>query len=274
MAAAKKTKTKPTSIVTFLLDRSASMASCREATIEGFNAYLITLKAEKDAKIDFTFLQFDTLGIDKICVAMPVATVPELTPATYQPRASTPLIEAATKTINAVEAALKTRDDKPKVVVCFQTDGQENSSGPEYTWEGLRALITAKQAEGWAFNFLGAGIDAYQQGAMMGVAVSDTMSYDSKDRISTMAAFRASASNASGFASGQLRSTSYTVEQKASAKDRFVPQPGAHVPNVPHPFTVPIAPNPAWSIGPGMPLDLTKPAAPPKPNADLDLTTP
>lgn len=220
--AKKKTAPKPTSLITFLLDRSGSMASCKNATIEGFNGYLKGLQDEADAKIDFTFLQFDSVGMDKVCVAIPVATAVPLTTESYQPRAGTPLIDASVKTVNAVAASLAARDDKPKVVVCIQTDGEENESR-HHTWEELRALIAAKMAEGWEFNFMGAGIDAYQQGARMGIHAGSTMSYDPHDLNATRSAFVASSSNARGYASGRAGNTSYTLDQRASAGDRFVP---------------------------------------------------
>src|SRR5689334_15263468 len=90
----------------FLPDRTGPKEAIRDDTIGGFNAYLDGLKGGDDAEIDFTLIQFDSVSIDKICVAAPVASVAKLTRETYQPRASTPLIDAAVKTINAVEASL------------------------------------------------------------------------------------------------------------------------------------------------------------------------
>ena len=63
---------------------------------------------------------------EKVCVAVPVSQVAELTMESYQPGASTPLIDAAYKTIKTVEKSLN--GSNPKVVVCIQTDGHENAS--------------------------------------------------------------------------------------------------------------------------------------------------
>jgi hypothetical protein len=54
--------------------------------------------------------------------------------------------DAAVKTIRAVDASLASRSDSPKVVICIQTDGQENQS-TEHTWEELRGF-DRDQAEG------------------------------------------------------------------------------------------------------------------------------
>jgi hypothetical protein len=213
-----KSKTKPTALVTFLLDRSGSMASCRDVTIEAFNGYLSGLKEETEADFSFTLLQFDTASLDKCCVNAPVRHVPELTTATYQPRGGTPLIDAAVKTIRAVEGALATRDDKPKVVICIQTDGHENASN-QHTWEELRGLVSQKTDAGWEFNFMGAGIEGYDQAARMGIVAMNTVSYDSTDRGATQAAFYASAAATRSYAAGNAASTQYSVLQKSQAGD-------------------------------------------------------
>lgn len=251
MPAKPKKKPLPTALIAFLLDRSGSMQMCKAATIEGFNAYLEVLKEEKGAAISFTFLQFDSHGIDKCAVNEPVEKVDALTDKTYQPRAGTPLIDAAVKTIHAVDAALKTRDDKPKVMVCIQTDGQENESR-EHTWEELKGLVEAKTAEGWEFKFMGAGIEGYDQAIKMGIAASHTMSYDAQDRGATRAAFRCgTASNDVSFAAGRLSSTAYTVMQKAAAGDKHAAKWDARV-----------------SVGP-LHVDLTvTPVAKPKSSVD------
>jgi hypothetical protein len=249
-----KSTTKSTSIVTFLLDRSGSMDSCKPATIEAFNAYLGGLQEETEAEISFTFLQFDTQSLDKVYVAVPVADAQRLTTASYLPRGGTPLIDAAVKTIHAVDVSLVARSDKPKIVVCFQTDGHENAS-TEHTWEELRALVTQKTAEGWQFNFMGAGIDGYAQAAKMGVGAMNTMSYDHTNLAATNHAFAASASNARSFATGRSLNTNYSAKQRASSGDRF-----GHAHGVGGVSASPVASQIATARA--QPLDLTSPVAP------------
>ena len=206
-------------LVTFLLDRTGSMEAIRDDTIGGFNAYLDGLKGNGEAEIDFTLVQFDSISIDKICVAVPVAQVAKLTRDSYQPRASTPLIDAAVKTINAVEASLLSAP-AAKVVICIQTDGQENSS-TEHNWAELNALVKQKSGQGWQFNFMGVGIDAYEQGARMGIAPAATVAYDHRSAEATQAVFAASAENAREYALGRRPSSVYCEKQKRAAGDRF-----------------------------------------------------
>lgn len=226
------TPTPQTTLVTFLLDKSGSMQTIRDDTIGAFNVYLETLQKGETAKqTEFTFLQFDTQSLDKICVNREVENVEMLTEATFVPRGGTPLIDAACKTIKAVESAIKQRDSEPKIVICIQTDGYENAS-TEFTRDDLHALIKEKTEAGWQFNFMGAGIDAYDQGVRFGFSVDNTISYDSKDRAATRAAFKASAENTTLYASGAMASTAYSSAQKFAAKDAFVEGAGKAKPSV------------------------------------------
>lgn len=216
-------ETKPKSNITFLLDRSQSMEICKDATIEGFNGYLATLQREKGADIRFTFLQFDAFGgqpfVQTIHDAVPVKDARHLFNDTYRPRGSTPLIDAAMQAIHIVEASVKPGE---KVVIVFQTDGQENCSRT-YSWSQLNALVKAKQEIGWEFNFMGAGIDAYKQSALMGVNAVHTMSYDHHDLRATREAFHAQAQNSANFSAGASASTQYSQIQKTAARDKFDP---------------------------------------------------
>ena len=215
--ASKKKSADQRTLVTFLLDETGSMSSIKDDTIGGFNEYLSTLKNEKAATIDFTLIKFDSQHLDKVCVAVPVASVVELTPATYQPGAATPLIDAAYKTIKAVEKSLN--GGNPKVVVCIQTDGQENSS-TEYTWDQLNALIKEKTAAGWQFNFLGTGIDAYDTGSRMGISAGSTMASGLSGQ-NVRASYSGMAASTSNFAAGRAHDTTISMSARAASGDRY-----------------------------------------------------
>jgi hypothetical protein len=206
-------------LVTFLLDRTGSMLSCKQATIEAFNGYLEGLKQGPEAKfIEFTFLQFDSVSLDKICVAEDIQGVQPLTESSYEPRASTPLVDAAYKTIKAIEASLTKRDDKPKIVVCIQTDGFENAS-TEHTMAELNALIKEKTAQGWQFIFMGAGIDAYAQSAMMGISAQSTGSYNKASPQATRSMFVSASANTKAFSSGATPDASFNMGQRHLSQD-------------------------------------------------------
>lgn len=211
------------SLVTFLLDGSGSMNSVKSFTLEAFNSYVDALRAADN--IAFSLIRFASDDIEKLMFETPIKEVKALTDATYRCAGGTPLIEAAITTINALAAALPSKPDVSKIIVCIQTDGEENASGHEYTWDVLRALIAEKQKLGWEFNFLGAGIDAYQQGARMGVSTANTMSYDSSKMGTTREAFRDRGMAHASYSAGLSANTQISMSAKAASGDRFVPGP-------------------------------------------------
>jgi hypothetical protein len=263
MPKAKKPSPSTPTLVTFLLDRSGSMKSCQASTIEAFNGYVDGLRDVSG--IDFTLVLFDrhagAMDLNKVCVAVPVKTAPEISNDNYVPRGSTPLIDAAYTVIKAVEVSLESKPKDTKVVICIQTDGRENSSW-DHHWEELAALIKQKQDLGWQFNFMGAGIDAYQQGARMGLSAAQTMSYDHTSRQHTNSAFRGRAAATMSFASGQSVSMDVSDDEKLAAGDKFyksAPTPSKTTVSV------------ATANGGFQTLDLSTPEAkaPPKPEFKL-----
>jgi hypothetical protein len=204
-------------IVSFLLDRTGSMAAIKDETIGGFNAYLDTLESEVGDLIEFTLLQFDSQSIDTLCVGAKLSDVKRLTPETYQPRAYTPLIDACIKTIKATEETIARRRDKPRVIVAFQTDGEENASR-EHTLDKLRDLINRRKAEGWQFIFLGADINAYAVAHSFGILKESTVAYSGKRTAITL---RETASAFADFAQGRARRLQFTSEQKRAAADQY-----------------------------------------------------
>lgn len=210
-------------LVTLLLDRSGSMNKLKRDTIGAINAWLGTLRETATADVDtrFTLVQFDCpynspMQLERTHVARPIAEVPDLTDADFQPRGGTPLIDAAIATILAIEESLAGREGV-KVVLAIQTDGDENQS--KAPWRDLKALVEEKEGKGWEILFMGAGIDAYAQGAQMGISRSKTISYGT-DSLATRAAFAATAHNTSLYASGAMASMDYTADQKFAAGGR------------------------------------------------------
>ncbi len=149
---------KKTTFVSFLLDETGSMSSIKDDTIGGFNSYVETLKKDGD-DILFSLVSFNSSKTERRYVAEPIQGVPPLTEDDYVPNAMTPLIDAAVKIIKATDEAVQARDDDPNVVIVMQTDGAENVS-VEYTTADLAAEVKEKEAAGWQFVFLGAGMDA------------------------------------------------------------------------------------------------------------------
>jgi hypothetical protein len=158
-------------LVSFILDETGSMEVCKSATMSGFNEYIQSLKKQKGVKMTLT--KFNSNKVEVVYTAKPIAEVPELTEATYQPIDCTPLYDAVGKTITAVEKAAT----HGRVLIAIQTDGLENAS-KEYTQQQIQDMIKAKEALGWTFAYLGAGKDAWAAGIQMGIAKGNITNFD------------------------------------------------------------------------------------------------
>jgi len=160
-----------TTFVSFLLDETGSMQSIKDDTIGGFNEYVKTLQAA-GTDILFSLVSFNSSRTERRYVAESIAEVKPLRASDYRPAAMTPLIDASVKIIRATADAVARRDDEPNVVIVIQTDGLENVS-VEYDRRDLAALVKEKEAAGWEFLFLGAGLDAFDAAQRAGMALSE-----------------------------------------------------------------------------------------------------
>jgi hypothetical protein len=162
----------PTTHVYVLLDRSGSMSSMASDVVGGFNALLAEQQADGgDARI--TLVQFDTQDPQEVVLdAKRITAARPLTPATFQPRGGTPLLDATGRLIARASAradARRTAGKRPEAIIFVTiTDGEENQSR-EYTREHVRTLVKAHEAAGWTFVFMGAGLDAYAEAGGSGV---------------------------------------------------------------------------------------------------------
>ena len=170
----------PFSHVYVLLDRSGSMASMAADVVGGFNGLLADQQAAgSDARL--TLVQFDSADPQEVLVdAKRIDRVAPLRPGDFQPRGGTPLLDATGRLI----ARAADREDRRRragkrpeaIVVVTITDGEENQSR-EHTRDGIRRLVQAKQAQGWTFVFLGAGLDAYAEARAIGVDPRSTQAW-------------------------------------------------------------------------------------------------
>jgi len=159
--------------IAILLDETGSMQLNKLETYTGFNGYLEQCtEDEKLSKAKFSFTRFNTLGVKLERKAVKLASMPRLNNETYQPAASTNLYDAIGETIRSLE-----KEASSGALMVIITDGQENSS-KEFTKEAIRKLITEKEAQGWAFVYLGAGFDAFEAGSQFGATADNVASFD------------------------------------------------------------------------------------------------
>jgi uncharacterized protein YegL len=159
-------------LVNFILDKSGSMSSKVEDVIGGFNLYVDELAKEPAVHYGLSLTLFDTV-LQMKYKAVPLGKVAKLDETTYRPSGNTSLLDAIGNTVQTTDA--KSFD---KVLTVIMTDGEENSSR-EWTLQAIRELIKKKEtADNWTFVFLGANLDAFEQGAKLGVSMANSVQYD------------------------------------------------------------------------------------------------
>lgn len=167
-----------TTVVHLLLDTSGSMESVREATIDGYNEYINSLK-EDGGKFKVSLTLFDSdhdnkIRLEKRYESINVDDVEELTKETYRPNGGTPLQDAFCMTLKDI----KDRPDEKYLFVVL-TDGYENSSS-EYTAEDMKKLKQQFEAkDNWTFVYLGANQDAFATSKAWGFTRSNVSNFNS-----------------------------------------------------------------------------------------------
>ena len=157
-----------------VLDETGSMAGQEERVVTSMNEYAETMKKAKARMTVFCFdsERWRVFFDDKASKWKPM-TVED-----YNPGQMTPLYDAIGKAIGYMEKIATHNYDKVHMMV--DTDGYENAS-EEFTFEVVTGLIEGKQAAGWKFVFMAAGVDKGQvqlvgsQGRRMGMQVNSTL---------------------------------------------------------------------------------------------------
>lgn len=166
--------------IAFILDRSGSMETMRQAAIDGFNEFLRDQQAAPGA-VRLTLVLFDD-ELLTVHDAIPVAEVLPLDHDTFVPRGCTALLDAVGDTIDRLGARFAAAPDDQKpghVAVAILTDGEENSSR-RFTWRDIADRIAHQtQKYQWDFLFLGAGPDTIATAAKMNIAAANTARYAS-----------------------------------------------------------------------------------------------
>lgn len=202
--------------IAVLLDRSGSMAAVKDETISGFNYFLKEQKGAGD-NASFTLVQFDSESTDVVHEARPVRDVPDLNGNTYQPRGSTPLLDALGETINSTGrtlAAIPEANRPDKVVFVVITDGEENASH-KFTKSQVKEMINHQTEKyNWQFIYLGANQDAFAEAGAVGIAMANAANF----KVARMqTAFAGTAANVAQYRkTGHAASLNYSPNQRAN----------------------------------------------------------
>lgn len=196
--------------ITFIIDRSGSMAGLRDDVIGSFNTFIDDQKKVK-GEATFSLIQFDD-QYEVDYEAVDIQDVKHLDRSTYSPRGMTAMFDAIGKTITATGKRLSDMPEalRPeKVIMMIQTDGQENASF-EYTSEIVKSLIKEQQdVYSWEFVFLGSNIDAVGAATNIGIKMGNSMTY-ANNMAGTTCAFASVSRNMASYRCGSKVDMSYT----------------------------------------------------------------
>ena len=197
--------------VALLLDRSGSMEAHRAETISAINSYVDRTKEQFKGR--FTLTQFDSEGIDIVHDGIKIKEIPHLTDETYQPRSMTPLLDAIGQTVSKMDT-----DGFDNVIFCIITDGLENASH-EWKLANVRLLLEEKRNKyGWQVSYLGANVDAFDEGAALGIAQGQSINFKGLHAAAVMDSYAVSntayASRSSNLA---VHEADFTDEDRESA---------------------------------------------------------
>jgi uncharacterized protein YegL len=163
-------------LVNFIQDRSGSMQSVWEETVNGFKKFLEDLRASaKNDGVEYLFslTTFDT-RVEAPVAVQSIERVDASILAQHGPRGSTALYDAVGSTIQNTAA---NRHGADKIIVVIVTDGHENSSR-EWDKDKLHSAIDSRLKEGnWTFTYLGTQPETWDDAAALGVAFGATARY-------------------------------------------------------------------------------------------------
>ena len=163
--------------IRLVLDRSGSMASCREITIDSINSFLDDQKKNNISGV-LTISLFDNRSIDIPIKHLPVTKLEKLNYDFLQPRGSTPLLDAIGLAVNELDNDCIQQNEKKVLVIV--TDGMENASR-EYDSKAIKSLIEEKTEQGWLIIYLGADHDAILQSRRFGFQYEKSLHYAKED---------------------------------------------------------------------------------------------
>jgi len=199
--------------IVLVIDRSGSMATCRQEAENGVNLFIEDQK-KQPGEAAFSLVQFDT----RIEWVHKNTNLKEVGHYSLIPGGMTALFDAIGSAINETGAYFGSlsEDQRPEtVVVVIVTDGEENSSH-EFKRSQIKDMIKLQQeVYNWQFTFLGANQDAFAEGAAIGIVPDSTANFSTKRAQETFQAVTQSLNTTRGAARlGKHAPVSYSTKQR------------------------------------------------------------
>jgi uncharacterized protein YegL len=160
-----------------ILDESGSMQSIKQATIDGFNEVVQTVKGVEsqfpEQEHFITLVTFNGLAIKTLLSVQPVKNLALIDGKKYRPDASTPLFDAIGFSLNNLVREVEQYKDY-NVLVTILTDGEENAS-TEFNGLAIKKMIDELSLKNWTFTYIGANHNVAD--FALKISITNTMSY-------------------------------------------------------------------------------------------------
>lgn len=153
-------------------DASGSMNSRRDATVSGFNEYVDELETNGEGNILLSLIQFDS-SVNSVYTSKDIHDVPRMENSDFVPGGLTALYDGVGTALKQAELSAGEND---KVLIVIMTDGGENSSR-DHSQTDILSKIKNSRKKNWEFVFMGAGEEAWNAGAQLGIAQENTLNY-------------------------------------------------------------------------------------------------
>jgi uncharacterized protein YegL len=164
---ADKQETRKTTRLEVLIDESGSMEPRARGVVDGYNEFMDAMRSE-EGELLVSLTMFDSRPGPWVRRRFEDVPIEDIKPlrymSDYQPHGGTPLNDALFETLEALGS--RVREDENAIVVVM-TDGQENQS-VHHTADDVKAIISARENDGWAFVYLGANHDVWAQSGGLG----------------------------------------------------------------------------------------------------------
>jgi hypothetical protein len=194
--------------IVVVLDKSSSMETVRDATINGVNEFLATQRKLPNAFV--SLYQFSDTH-QTVCEGRPAIDAPFLTRATYHPNGMTALWDAMAL---AADKMLARIDDDRRCILMVVTDGEENASR-EFNAMQVRRRLDRLRLRGCEIIFLGSNQDAIIAAKKFNIPMRSAMTYSSNN-VGTQSVFTSASIQAfNAGATGQ--SVNFTDLQRDAA---------------------------------------------------------
>ena len=171
----------PLTNVAFILDCSGSMTSGKEATIEGFNAQVETVRqgAEGAGRTTYTDVHFSS-EVNIRMLGGDLAELGPLTDETYLTQGNTALLDALGSTVAALLQTADIHSSNTAMLVTVFTDGKENASRV-YTGIIIKGMVDRLEATGrWTFALVGPHSSVSGLAEMLSFKKENTSGYDER----------------------------------------------------------------------------------------------